>query len=175
MVLKNIPMSNDITVKKSLALAGIIILIYSLISLDRWGFELNIVTEESYVMLLVGLILVYPLCKEIDASITSSGTGPREENKSGELGESESAKVIIKCPQCNIKMNVPNSPGVKVACPVCSTKFIHKEILVDKDSEKPLTLIDLLSKSIRPEIIVFGSLFLLIFGSLFSLTLYVFF
>ena len=65
MVLKNIPMSNDITVKKSLALAGIIILIYSLISLDRWGFELNIFTEESYVMLLVGLILVYPLCKEI--------------------------------------------------------------------------------------------------------------
>lgn len=58
-------MSNDITVKKSLALAGIIILIYSLISLDRWGFELNIFTEESYVMLLVGLILVYPLCKEI--------------------------------------------------------------------------------------------------------------
>ena len=65
MVLKNIPMSNDITVKKSLALAGIIILIYSLISLDRWGFELNIFTEESYVMLLVGLILIYPLCKEI--------------------------------------------------------------------------------------------------------------
>ena len=57
-------MSNDITVKKSLALAGIIILIYSLISLDRWGFELNIFTEESYVMLLVGLIFVYPLYKE---------------------------------------------------------------------------------------------------------------
>ena len=104
MVLKNIPMSNDITVKKSLALAGIIILIYSLISLDRWGFELNIFTEESYVMLLVGLILVYPLCKEI---------------------------------------------------------------LVDKDSEKNSTVIDLLSQLRLPDIIIFGSLF--------SLSVYVFF
>ena len=58
-------MSNDTTVKKSLALVGIIILTYSLSSLDRWGFELNIFTEESYVMLLVGLILVYPLYKEV--------------------------------------------------------------------------------------------------------------
>jgi hypothetical protein len=120
MVLKNIPMSNDITVKKSLALAGIIILIYSLISLDRWGFELNIFTEESYVMLLVGLILVYPLCKEI---------------------VEKSEKPIL----------------------------VDKEILVDKDLERPLTLKEIKS---QPDfiigIIILCCLFLLIFSFFFS-------
>ena len=119
MVLKFIPMSNDITVKKSLALAGIIILIYSLISLDRWGFELNIFTEESYVMLLVGLILVYPLCKEI---------------------VEKSEKPIL----------------------------VDKEILVDKDLERPLTLKEIISQLGLIGIIILGCLFLLIFSSLFS-------
>ena len=52
------------TQKKSLALAGIIIFIYNLVWINRFDFRLNIFTEESYVMMLVGLILIYPLFKD---------------------------------------------------------------------------------------------------------------
>ena len=57
-------MSNEMTQKKSLALAGIIIFIYNLVWINRFDFRLNIFTEESYVMMLVGLILIYPLFKD---------------------------------------------------------------------------------------------------------------
>jgi len=56
-------MSNEMTQKKSLALAGVIIFIYNLVWINRFDFRLNIFTEESYVMMLVGLILIYPLFK----------------------------------------------------------------------------------------------------------------
>ena len=61
---KEIPMSDGITQSKSLAFAGIIIFIYNLIWIIRFEFKLNIFTEESYVMMIVGLILIYPLYKE---------------------------------------------------------------------------------------------------------------
>ena len=57
-------MSNGQSQNRSLALAGIIIFIYNLYWIYRWDFVLNIFTEESYVMMIVGLILIYPLYKE---------------------------------------------------------------------------------------------------------------
>ena len=54
-------MSDGITQSKSLAFAGIIIFIYNLIWIIRFEFKLNILSEESYVMMIVGLILIYPL------------------------------------------------------------------------------------------------------------------
>jgi len=57
------------TLRNTIAFAGLIILIYNLYWIGKFDMAFNIFTEESFVMIFVGLVMIFPLWWKLIADI----------------------------------------------------------------------------------------------------------
>ncbi len=57
------------TLRNTVAFVGLIILIYNLYWIGKFDLAFNIFTEESFVMIFVGLVMIFPAWAKLNADI----------------------------------------------------------------------------------------------------------
>lgn len=57
------------TLRNTIAFAGLVILIYNLYWISKFDLAFNIFTEESFVMIFVGLVMIFPVWAKWNADV----------------------------------------------------------------------------------------------------------